>query len=304
MIKKTATIVVTYNRKELLLQNIEALLKQTVRNQLEIVIIDNASTDGTFEAIKRYVDKGEIIYINTGSNLGGAGGFQYGIRYAAEHDYEFVWVMDDDCIPRENTLEKFYEADQILKGDYGYLSSKVLWKDLSICSMNIQRKSLTKNIRKFDQQILPIVMASFVSLFIKISVVKKVGLPIKEFFIWTDDWEYTRRISRTYPCYVVTDSIVIHKSTSNIGANIYSDSYDRLSRYKYLYRNDVYLYRREGVRGVIYEVFRLSGHIVKVIFKAEDHKFERIKLIIKGTISGLDFNPNIELVDVDDGTKI
>ena len=39
MIKKTAAIVVTYNRKELLLQNIEALLKQTVRNQLEIVII-------------------------------------------------------------------------------------------------------------------------------------------------------------------------------------------------------------------------------------------------------------------------
>lgn len=304
MIKKTAAIVVTYNRKELLLQNIEALLKQTVRNQLEIVIIDNASTDGTFEAIKRYVDTGEIIYINTGSNLGGAGGFQYGIRYAAEHDYEFVWVMDDDCIPRENTLEKFYEADQILKGDYGFLSSKVLWKDLSICSMNIQRKTLTKNISKFDQKILPIVMASFVSLFIKISVVKKVGLPIKEFFIWTDDWEYTRRISRTYPCYVVTDSIVIHKSASNIGANIYSDSYDRLSRYKYLYRNDVYLYRREGVRGAIYEVFRLSGHIVKVIFKAEDHKFERIKLIIKGTISGLDFNPNIELVDVDDGTKI
>ena len=304
MIKKTAAIVVTYNRKELLLQNIEALLKQTMRNQLEIVIIDNASTDGTVEAIKRYVDTGEIIYINTGSNLGGAGGFQYGIRYAAEHDYEFVWVMDDDCIPRENTLEKFYEADQILKGDYGFLSSKVLWKDLSICSMNIQRKTLTKNISKFDQKILPIVMASFVSLFIKISVVKKVGLPIKEFFIWTDDWEYTRRISRTYPCYVVTDSIVIHKSTSNIGANIYSDSYDRLSRYKYLYRNDVYLYRREGVRGAIYEVFRLSGHIVKVIFKAEDHKFERIKLIIKGTISGLDFNPNIELVDVDDGTKI
>ena len=65
MIKKTVAIVVTYNRKELLLQNIEALLKQTVRNQLEIVIIDNASTDGTFEIIKRYVDTGEIIYINT-----------------------------------------------------------------------------------------------------------------------------------------------------------------------------------------------------------------------------------------------
>ena len=174
MIKKTAAIVVTYNRKELLLQNIEALLKQTVRNQLEIVIIDNASTDGTFEAIKRYVDKGEIIYINTGSNLGGAGGFQYGIRYAAEHDYEFVWVMDDDCIPRENTLEKFYEADQILKGDYGYLSSKVLWKDGTICSMNRQRKTVVQYNNDFISKYVPIKMASFVSLFIPVRIVKNI----------------------------------------------------------------------------------------------------------------------------------
>ena len=296
MIKKTAAIVVTYNRKELLQQNIEALLKQTVSDTLEIIVIDNASTDGTFEAIKNYINKNEIVYINTGSNLGGAGGFQYGIRYAAEHDYEFVWVMDDDCIPKENALEKFYEANEKLKGNYGYLSSKVLWKDLSICNMNVQRKTLTKNVEKFENELISVVMASFVSLFIKISVVKKVGLPIKEFFIWTDDWEYTRRISKEYPCYVVSDSEVIHKSASNIGANIYNDSVERITRYNYLYRNDVYLYRREGLKGFIYEFFRLNGHIIKVILKSKDHKLERIGTIISGTKKGLFFNPQIEFI--------
>ena len=299
MIRKTATVVVTYNRKKLLQENIEALLKQTVRDTLEIIIIDNASTDGTFEAIKDYIDNNEIVYINTGSNLGGAGGFQYGIRYAAEHDYEFVWVMDDDCIPNENALEKFYEADKKLEGNYGFLSSKVLWKDLNICNMNIQRRTLTKNLNNFRQELIPAVMASFVSLFIKTTIVKKVGLPIKEFFIWTDDWEYTRRISREYSCYVVSNSTVIHKSVSNIGANIYNDSPERLERYNYLYRNDVYLYRREGLKGFVYEFFRLSAHILRVIFQAKNNKFKRIQYILKGTNEGLKFNPQIEYIQSD-----
>ena len=252
MIKKTAAIVVTYNRKELLLQNIEALLKQTVRNQLEIVIIDNASTDGTFEAIKRYVDKGEIIYINTGSNLGGAGGFQYGIRYAAEHDYEFVWVMDDDCIPRENTLEKFYEADQILKGDYGYLSSKVLWKDGTICSMNRQRKTVVQYNNDFISKYVPIKMASFVSLFIPVRIVKNIGLPIKEFFIWCDDLEYTLRIANSYPCFYAPNSIVCHKTATNYSPSIDKAPANMAWRFYYSIRNSCYIKRKQVNRIVFF----------------------------------------------------
>ena len=105
--KKIAAVVVTYNRKALLLENIESLLSQTVSDLLDIVIVDNASTDGTKEALGKYVSNEKIIYKNTGANLGGAGGFQYGIRYAAENGYEYVWVMDDDCMPTSTALENF-----------------------------------------------------------------------------------------------------------------------------------------------------------------------------------------------------
>ena len=296
MIKKTAAIVVTYNRKELLLQNIAALLNNTARNSLEIIIIDNASTDGTYEAIKKYVDDNEIAYINTGSNLGGAGGFQYGIRYAAEQDYEFVWVMDDDCIPNQDALEEFYKADRKLKGKYGYLSSKVLWKDGSICQMNCQRKTIIRNNKDFITEYVPVKMASFVSLFIPIRIVKEIGLPIKEFFIWTDDWEYTRRISKRYECYLLNSSVVKHKSKNNIGANIATEESNRLDRFRYLYRNDVYLYRREGFVGFIYECVRLASHILRVLIKAKDKKRQRIGYIIKGTMEGFRFKPEIEYV--------
>lgn len=294
--KKVAAVVVTYNRKALLLENIESLLNQTASDLLDIIIIDNASTDGTKEALNKYITKQQIIYQNTGANLGGAGGFNYGIKYATENDYEYIWVMDDDCMPTNTTLAKFLEVDKKINGNYGYLSSKVLWKDGSICTMNVQRQTMFRNVKDFQTNLVKVVMASFVSFFIPTKIVKELGLPIKEFFIWTDDWEYTRRISLKYQCYLVNDSIVIHKSASNIGANISNDSIERLDRYKYLYRNDVYLWRREGFSGFCYELLRLMLHTYKVLLNAKDNKLLRIKYILKGTIDGLSFKPSVEYI--------
>lgn len=187
--------------------------------------------------------------------------------------------MDDDCMPQTNALEELLNADKKLNHQYGFLSSKVLWKDEKICTMNVQRKTLTKNVTNFSSELVPITMASFVSLFIPLETIKKEGLPIKEFFIWTADSEYTRRISLNQNCYLVNNSIVIHKSNSNIGANISNDSLNRLDRYNYLYRNDVYLYRREGLTGFMYEFARLIFHSLRVILKAPNYKLQRLQKI-------------------------
>lgn len=58
-----------------------------------MIIIDNASTDGTEEMIEVEFQQPEIIYENTGSNLGGAGGFEYGVGKAIRMGYEYVWIM-------------------------------------------------------------------------------------------------------------------------------------------------------------------------------------------------------------------
>lgn len=293
---RIAAVVVTYNRKELLKENIESLLSQTPTVP-SIIIIDNHSTDGTKENIQKYIDTKQIEYCDTGSNLGGAGGFSYGIRYAVEHNYDYIWVMDDDCMPTASALDELIKTDQKLNHQYGFLSSKVLWKDGSLCTMNLQRDTVTHTITNLEGDIKSVVMASFVSLFLPAKIVKEMGLPIKEFFIWTDDWEYTRRISRKYPCYAVPQSIVIHKSKSNIGANIATESADRLDRFDYLYRNDVYLYRREGIKGFCYEAIRLAAHCARVILKSKDNKKKRLGKIFLGTRKGFKFNPPIEYVE-------
>lgn len=292
--KRVAAVVVTYNRKALLVECLDNLRNQTRNGDQDIIVIDNASTDGTGELLAGYQD---VIYINTGANLGGAGGFQRGFREAAERGYEFAWVMDDDCMPTPTALEELLKHADGFGDDYGYLSSKVLWKDGSICEMNVQRERLIHDV---DVAALPddackqIDMASFVSLFVPTRVVWELGLPIKEFFIWTDDWEYTRRISRKYPCYLVPSSVVIHKSARNIGANVATESVDRLGRFRTMYRNDVVLYRREGTKGFFYEVARLAGHAVRVIAHAPNHKKERLSSIFGGTREGFRFHPQIE----------
>ena len=68
---KYAEVIVTYNRKKLLKENIEALLNQTFKDH-DILIVDNNSNDGTKEMVARDSGQG-IKYYNTGKNLGGAG---------------------------------------------------------------------------------------------------------------------------------------------------------------------------------------------------------------------------------------
>ena len=289
-----AAIVVTYNRRELLAECIDALSAQTYTN-LKIYVIDNASTDGTREYIKKYIDNGFIIYINTGKNLGGAGGFNYGIKAAGNEEYDFLWIMDDDTVPNADALEKLVDAYKINK-EIGYLSSKALWKDESLCVMNKQRDLSLHTIKDFSENVIPSAAATFVSLFVPLSVVKDVGLPIKDFFIWGDDLEYTRRISLKYKCYVITNSIVIHKMANNDNGSIEVTSEDRIDRYKYAYRNEVYLYRREGIKGWCHIILRTPLHVLRVLIKSKTKKCKRISVIISSTLRGIRFNPDIEYI--------
>lgn len=299
MNNRIAAIVVTYNRLSFLQRCIEALQQQNNAN-LDILVIDNASTDGTADALAPMAADGVIRYYNTGANLGGAGGFNYGMRVAVEAGYDYLWIMDDDCIPDEGALEALLQADRALDGRYGFLSSIAYWKDGTPCNMNIQKTGLREKITDYTSPTVPIIMATFVSCFFPAERVIAHGLPIKEFFIWSDDLEYTRRLSREYPCYAVNGSRVLHDMHSNDKVNIATDSADRLPRYRYLYRNEVYVYHREGLRGWVYLISRVAFHILKVLRGSSD-KGAKIKVILSSFFAGLRFRPPVEYVSNNKG---
>lgn len=299
-----AAVVVTYNRCDLLLECIAHLREQRIDaaggHGLDILIIDNASTDGTRQALDPFIADGTVRYLNTGANLGGAGGFNRGMRAAVQAGYTYLWVVDDDCLPQPGALQALLDADSQLGGTYGYLSSVVRWTDGSICRMNVQRHPLTRDITDFTPELQPCTLASFVSLFVPARRVREVGLPIAEFFIWTDDWEFTRRLSRRYPCYVAGRSVVTHASKNNGAGTIATDTPERLDRYRYIYRNDIVLYRREGLRGAAFVLARDLYHMAQVVSHPSGSTLKKLGIIAKGNLDGLRFHPPIEYVDASD----
>lgn len=291
MEKKTVAVVVTYNRKELLLCAVSALLSLE-EGPLSVLIADNASTDGTQEAVLPLLraNPGRLFYENTGKNLGGAGGFAYGIRRAVEMGAYYIWIMDDDCIVKKGALGALLSCAEE-KGDaFGFLSSAVYWKDGTPAHMNVQRKNLFREVGDLSAET-KVKLASFVSLFLTAERVEQAGLPYAEFFIWGDDWEYTARLSALAPSFLVGKSRVEHRSASNLGVDIAGDSPERLSRYFYAYRNEGYFYRTQGLVGRLAFFLKKQYHRLKILRAGGPAKKERLRILAEGAKAAKTFAP-------------
>ena len=103
MKKTICAVIVTFNRKELLLNCLNALKQQT-HTLDHIVVIDNASSDGTTDFLLKnnWKNNDYFTYISLPKNQGGAGGFYEGIKYAIAQEFDYVWLMDDDGFPSKN----------------------------------------------------------------------------------------------------------------------------------------------------------------------------------------------------------
>lgn len=288
--------VVTYNRKDKLKNCINALLSQNYKN-FDILIVDNASTDGTRASIQKLIDDGKLSYVNTGKNLGGAGGFNYAIKNVAI-SYKYIWMMDDDTYPMSRALSSLVDKANMLNDQFGFLSSLTKWTDGSVCIMNMQtvKKQIFDNEKALENYMIPVSTASFVSLFFKSEMARKFGLPIKEFFLWGDDTEYTERIGSDGG-FLVLDSVVVHDMHENVGVDIVCNEISRVSRYYMAVRNRIYTARKSrSVWRRIKAYISPLKQMCRVLISARDHKGKRLFIIIKGLGSSIRFNPQIEFL--------
>lgn len=298
-VESVIAIIVSYNRKVLLKEAIDHLLKQSYKD-FDILVVDNASTDGTKEYIREYIQNSDIIYHNTGTNLGGAGGFSTGIRIGVEKKYKYLWIMDDDTLTETNTLKALMEAKDLLQKPFGFLCSDVRWTDGSACNMNIPNieENWYEDTSLLEKGLLRVKQCSFVSCFFSVDIVRELGLPIKEFFIWGDDAEYTKRISMKYPCYFVSNSRVVHKMASNIPTDIIAESPDRLFRYNYSYRNMYYVKKLEGGKlNMFLFYYRTLLEIILIIKSDGKGKRKKIRTICHSMRQRKKFKPKIDYIE-------
>ena len=141
---RVAAVVVTHNRLALLRRCLCCLAACRAAcapgAALDIWVIDNQSTDGTAGALPALAAQDPaLFYRPTGANLGGAGGFAWGLQTAAAHAYDFYWLLDDDTLPEPGALAALLAADAALDGGYGWLSSRALTPQGADQPMNRQR---------------------------------------------------------------------------------------------------------------------------------------------------------------------
>ncbi|MCG3813608.1 glycosyltransferase [Photobacterium damselae] len=199
---KVVAIVVTYNRCDLLKKVISSLVEQTY-NIDHIIIVDNDSSDSTSDLVQQILDKYNFIsYFNTGDNLGGAGGFNKGFILAEKFDYDYLWLMDDDFVPDKNCLDELIKDSpegiiQPIRFNLNDTCAEISPVDYNLRRVfckNPKTKTVVDvyNNRKLLDKI-NIAGVPFEGPLISKNVVKRVGYPNPDFFIFNDDLDYSIR---------------------------------------------------------------------------------------------------------------
>jgi len=247
-------VMVAYNRRELLEEALTALAAQS-RPVDRLILVDNASDDGSGEfaseamASETWRDRSRLIRLT--QNTGGAGGFAVGIAAAAhaaegERETDWIWVMDDDTVPGPDALagalathERYRAAGQ---DDLAVMGSRVVWTDHEDHPMNTPKAkigaSASERERAASVGAMEIRSISFVSAFLRAARVRELGLPISDYFLWNDDFEYSARLLRGARGLYVPDSVVMHKT--NIRG---SSDQDPGPRFFLEVRNKIWVFR-------------------------------------------------------------
>lgn len=225
---KIAAIIVSYNKEKLLRKNLNSILKAKLLPNI-ILVVDNASKDNSLNTarnifindinVKNKTVHYEIIALNY--NVGGTGGFTIGISHSiSKYNVDLVWVMDDDVIVTENTLKRLFNAwvnySKFPDNRPAFISPKVLYKNKKKHLFNSHKRCKSFiEIRKSANKVggTPIRHASFISLLISVNDIRKKGLPIANYFLWNDDFEYTIRLSYQRIGIYLPSSIVYHLSS-------------------------------------------------------------------------------------------
>ncbi len=238
-----AAVVVTFNRKDLLVECLDALLRQS-RPVDRIFVVDQVSTDGTAEMLKQraYLELSTIVYSRSEKNTGGAGGFHRGVEMAYAAGIDWIWMMDDDAIAEPNALEKMlrYSSDPNV---CAIANAKMrLNGTLDDGHLVFERES------SVDSEPAYLTFSSFVGLMVSRAAVTEIGVPKAEFFLQGDDTEYCIRLCKAGRIAFARDSILVHKEISRppemvrrFGRDFTIYPKDRFCFQYFLWRNRVWI---------------------------------------------------------------
>lgn len=251
--KKIFIVILNWNGKDDTTQCLESIGKLQISNyKLQIIVVDNASTDGSIEAIRKSITSitdttgitGELI--RNKENLGFAGGNNVGIKCALENGADFVLVLNNDTLVDKNLLvylikaakkhknagifsPKIYFApgfefhkDRYSKKDLGrviwYGGGVIDWENVLGSNKGVDEVDTGQYNAVEDTD-----FATGACMFIKREVLEKAGLFDEKYFMYLEDADLSQKARRHgWRVLFVPDATLWHKvaQSSGIGSNL------------------------------------------------------------------------------------
>ena len=258
---KTIAIVVTHNRLKLLKRCLKHLKLQTVMVD-KILIIDNGSSDGT----KDYLDSLGIEYIRQ-PNLGSAGGWHTGLKYALEKNFDTAWLMDDDGYPEKDAYRLLKSA---FKKNYACLSSVVINEidnskfvfpfpllnknNLPIVGFKKTNVNLVNELNSISKDDLYPWAHLFNGALISINSLRSIGNVNRDYFLYGDETDFFFRLRKSGEVLSHTKALHFHPEASK-------RPFNKLKIYYFL-RNSIINYKKY----YDFKVLRCTLGIIYLLF--------------------------------------
>ncbi len=279
---KVSIVIVNWNKREDVLKLL-ASLKTIEYDNYEIIVVDNASTDGSVEVIRKNFP--EVALIVNKENLGGTGGFNTGIKYALENtDCKYIWLLDNDAEVERKTLIELVKAMET-NPEIGIAGSRIMSPDrrnlLVEAGGFIHWHSVTwtphlRYINENDYRGTNIIETDYVaacSALIRVDALKKTGFMDGRFFLHWDDIDLCLRFKENgYRVVSVFSSRVFHGVEK--GFNPLILYYD--------FRNGLLIMskRLNGIKRLIFMFFLLKLNMESMVFFVLEKKFYKARLLI------------------------
>lgn len=290
-----ASVTTAYNGAHALVGNLDALIGQS-HPLHEIIVVDNASTDGTHALLAAQYP--QVTVLRMPQNLGTGGALAAGLAYAAlEKRHDWVWMFDQDSVPAPDALEAMLAEVQGLgdeASDIGMLAAIAVDENMETSSTPwFWRNRFVKPLPELLRQ--PVLLTDLVitsGSMVRYQVVEDIGLPRTDFFIDFVDYEYCLRArKRGYKIAVITRAKLrhevgkVHKLHFLGRTHIWSEHHP--FREYYYSRNLAYsvwwLYPNFAAKGFL--LLHLMRHAIGVLLFGPG-RLDSLKKIVQGFADG------------------
>lgn len=235
-----SVVILNWNAGKMTCDTIDAVLKQTIAEQLHVIVVDNASSDGSCELFQvKYATK--IKLIRSSENLGFAGGNNLAFQHCCG---KFILLLNNDAIPDPNWAAELIKAAES-DNSIGMCTSKIYsgatrerfdntGQLIYFDGLNRSRGHMELDVGQYSQKEETLFPSGCASLY-SLDAVHQVGGFDQDFFAYGDDTDLGLKLRALgLKCIYTPHAIVNHLQSYTLGA--YS-----LKKIYYIERNRIWI---------------------------------------------------------------